>query len=136
MKKNVILLILAAVAALIVAAGALTPARGQQGGPGKDDPRAFIALMDGYLDVAARWVDLAAEADSAGYLAIEGIVEIYESRGARDKAIAHLQRLRDGSGDNQALRNLIGFKIRDLLNETGRSDAALAELDRIVEENR
>lgn len=95
----------------------------------------FLNMMDQYLGLSRQWVDMASDDASAVYLALEGIIEIYEGRGEKAKAIPHLERLLDGV-DDPAKRNLIRFKIRDLYNETGRNEQALGVLDAIVAENR
>lgn len=113
-------------------------ASASSGEPGvvEDETQAFIRLMTGYLGVGDRWVSMASTPESAVYLALEGITEIYEQRGERAKAIEHLNRLLEQSGDNRAVRTIISFKLRDLYNETGRGDQALAVLDQIVADNR
>ncbi|RMH22307.1 MAG: hypothetical protein D6696_03725 [Acidobacteria bacterium] len=125
------------VIALVICLGLLAVAgtsRGQHGMPGEAEMH-FIKLMDQYLNLSDRFVALAGEPVSAAYLAIEGIVEIYENRGEKARAIPHLQRILERQGDDRAIRTLIRFKLRDLYNETGHSDKALEELDRIIEEN-
>ena len=66
----------------------------------------------------------------------EGIVEIHEERGEKAKAIPILKTILDKYPDDQAVRNIIRFKLRDLYRETGQADLALAELDVLIEENR
>lgn len=95
----------------------------------------FLALMQNYLGVSDQWVEMASKRDTAIYLAIEGIVEIYEQRGEKAKAIPHLQKILEKNDDNQTVRNAVRFKLRDLYKETGRTAEALAELDRVIDEN-
>ena len=38
--------------------------------------------------------------------------------------------------ENQTVRNIIRFKLRDVYVETGQADLALAELEAVIEENR
>ena len=78
---------------------------------------------------------MASEPDTAVYLAIEGITEVYENRGEKAKAIPHLLAIVEQSANNRALRNVARFKLRDLYNETGRSDKALEQLELIIQEN-
>lgn len=127
------LLILAAilVGGLFAAAGN-GQAGGQQGSFDPNSPQNFIALMRDYLSVGERWVAMVSENESAAYLAIEGIIEIYERRGAKGEAIGHLRRLLDDRSTSPTVRTLLRFKLRDLYNETGQSDKALAELDRVL----
>ncbi len=97
-------------------------------------PHEFIALMRDYLSVGERWVAMVSENESRAYLAIEGIIEIYEGRGAKADAIGHLRRLLDDRSTSPTVRTLLRFKLRDLYNETGQGDKALAELDRVLAE--
>ena len=133
-KKNTILAG-AVVLAVILGSGLFATASVGQPGGGEDEARHFIDLMDNYLGLSDRWVSMASQPDTAAYLAIEGIVEVYENRGEKARAIPHLQRLVETSSDNRALRNLARFKLRDLYNETGRSDQAIEQLELIVQEN-
>ena len=96
---------------------------------------AFLDVMRGYLDVAGQYTELASRPEASIYFAIEGIVEVYERRGELDKAVEHLEKMLEDHGENQTVRNLLRFKLRDLYNETGRSAQALRELDAIVAEN-
>ncbi len=95
----------------------------------------FLALMQNYLGVSEHWVEMASRESTAIYLAIEGIVEIYEQRGDKAKAIPHLKRVLEKNDDNQTVRNAIRFKLRDLYKETGQMTEALEELDRVIDEN-
>ncbi len=129
------LLTLAFVALIVVTAGWLTPASQGDQTEDPDTTMNFLSMMDRYLELSRRWVDMASRDDSAVYLALEGITEIYDGRGAKDKAIAHLERLLADTQD-PGKRNLIRFKIRDLYNETGRTERSLEVLDAIVMDNR
>lgn len=100
------------------------------------DPQGFINLMHDYLDLGQQWVSMAETPSASAYLAIEGIVEIYEQRGAKPQAIGHLNRLLTGGRTTPVVETLIRFKLRDLYNETRQGDKALAELDRILESTR
>lgn len=135
MTKNRSLALITVVALVALTTVFASASSGQQGAV-EDETQAFIRLMKGYLGVGDQWVSMASTSESAVYLALEGITEIYEQRGERAKAIEHLNRLLDESGDNRAVRTIISFKLRDLYNETGRGDQALAVLDRIVADNR
>ena len=95
----------------------------------------FVALMNSYLDVSNKVVDLAGTPEAAIYMAVEGIVEVYEQRRDGPAAEQHLRRILDEHGSNQTIRNLVRFKLRDIYNETGQTDKALAELDAIIAEN-
>jgi len=95
----------------------------------------FLALMKSYLGVSDQWVEMNSQRETVIFLAIEGIVEIYEQRGERAKAIPHLRKILDKNRDNQTVRNAVHFKLRDLYKETGRTQEALDELDRVVDEN-
>ncbi len=124
-----------AIAIVILGSGLFTTASVGQPGGGEAEARQFIDLMDNYLGLSNRWVSMASQPDTAVYLAIEGITEVYEQRGEKAKAIPHLQTIVDESADNQALRNVARFKLRDLYNETGRSDKAIEQLELIIREN-
>ncbi len=95
----------------------------------------FLALMQSYLGVSDQWVEMTSQRETVIFLAIEGIVEIYEQRGEKAKAIPHLQKILDKNRDNQTVRNAVRFKLRDLYKETGRTQEALDELDRVIDEN-
>jgi len=112
------------------------PGNTQQGAFDPNAPDQFIALMKEYLSMGERWVQMAGKSDSAAYLAIEGIAEIYEQRGAKAQAIPHLRRLLDAEATTATVRTLLRFKLRDLYNETGQSEKALAELDHILAQAR
>lgn len=96
---------------------------------------AFIQLMSEYLDVSRKVVELANSPQGAAYLAVEGIYEIYEQQRDAPSAIAHYQRLLEESRGNQAIRNLIRFKLRDIYRETSQPKKALEQLDLVLAEN-
>ena len=135
MNKNRKLLAAAAILAVILGSGLLATASAGQPGGGEDEARQFIDLMDNYLGLSGRWVSMASQPDTATYLAIEGITEVYEHRGEKAKAIPHLLDIVDRSAGNRSLRNVARFKLRDLYNETGRSDKAIEQLELIIQEN-
>ncbi len=135
MKRNHRILAGAVVVAVILGSSLFTTPSVGQPGRGEEDVRNFIDLMDNYLGLSNRWVATASEPDTAVYLAIEGITEVYENRGEKAKAIPHLLRIVEQSADNRTLRNIARFKLRDLYNETGRSDKALEQLEMIIQEN-
>lgn len=101
-----------------------------------DDHDDFIEELQGYLALSEQFVDLANRSDAAVFFAVEGIVEIHEERGEEAAAIPILREALDKYPENQAVRNLIRFKLRDLYRETGQADLALAELQTLIEENR
>lgn len=98
--------------------------------------QAFISVMDGYLDLSRDVVDIAAKRETTVFLAIEGIVEIYEARNDMDRAIEHLERIMIAYPDNLVIRNLVRFKLKDIYVETGRADKALEVLDALIAENK
>ena len=134
MKKHSKTLTGAVALAVILGTGLFATASGGQPG-GEDEARHFIDLMNNYLGFSDRWVEMVSEPDTAIYLAIEGITEVYEHRGEKAKAIPHLQGIVDKSANNRALRTVARFKLRDLYNETGRSDKALEQLELIIQDN-
>ena len=100
--------ILIALVLSILAVGPAAPASAD------DSQAAFIDVMHGYLGVAEQYTSLAARPEAAVYFAVEGIVEVYERRGELDKAIGDLEQLLEQHGDNQTVRNIVRFKLRDL----------------------
>ncbi len=135
MKNNSKLLAGTVILAVILGASLFPTASVGQPGRGQDEARHFIDLMGNYLGLSDRWVTMAGQPSTAAYLAIEGIIEVYENRGEKAKAIPHLLAIVDRSSGNRALRNVARFKLRDLYNETGRSDEALKQLELIIQEN-
>lgn len=122
--------------ALLLATGLLAAAAGaQEHGPQEAEAQRFIQLMESYLQLSNQMVDSASRNETAIYLAIEGISEIYEQRGEKAKAIPHLLGILEQNPTNRTIRNVARFKLRDLYNETGRSDKALEQLELIIKEN-
>ena len=95
----------------------------------------FIDTLDSYMDVSEKIIDLAGRREAAIFFAIEGIVEIYEQRNELAKAPPHLQKILKKYPDNKTIRNIVRFKLRDVYNDTGRSDLALQELEAVIAEN-
>jgi hypothetical protein len=131
MKKNWIragkgLLASTAISAALLAAPAANAA-GEQG--------AFVQLMSQYLALGNAVVDTAERPEAAIFLAIEGIFEVYEQRRDAPNAVQHFERMLEDYGENQTVRNLIRFKLRDIYKETGQSDKALEQLELIIAEN-
>lgn len=96
----------------------------------------FIEQVQGYLDISEKYLTLANRKDAAVFFAVEGIVEIHEERGEKAKAIPVLEKILEKYPDNQTVRNIIRFKLRDVYRETGKADLALAELAAVINENR
>ena len=110
--------------------------------PGADEvyveEEIFIDAIDtlgGYMDVSERFIRLAGRPEAAIFFAIEGIVEIYEQRNELALAPPHLQKILNKYPDNKTIRNIVRFRLRDVYNDTGRSDLALRELEAIIAEN-
>ena len=101
-----------------------------------DDERDFIETINGYLDISDKYVNLANQKEAAIFFAVEGIVEIHEDRGEQANAVPALRKILDQYPDNQTVRNIVRFKLRDVYREAGNADLALAELDAVIEENR
>ena len=91
--------------------------------------------MEGYLDLSRDVVELASKQETTIFLAIEGIVEIYEGREEMGRAVDHLNKIMQAYPDNRIVRNLVRFKLKDIYVETGQTDKALQVLDAIIEEN-
>lgn len=96
----------------------------------------FIEEYQGYLTIAEQYLDLANRKEAAVFFAIEGIVEIHEARGEQAQAIPLLKAFLDEYPEDQTVRNVIRFKLRDLYRETGQTDLAIAELTTVIAENR
>jgi hypothetical protein len=95
----------------------------------------MIGMMQKYLEVSHRWIDMASRPETAVYLAAEGITEIYEHQGDKSKAIPHLRKVMERHKGNRTVESAIRFKIRDIYKDSGQFEEALAELDAIVEAN-
>ena len=95
----------------------------------------FIDTLGSYMDVSEKIISLAGRREAAIFFAIEGIVEIYEQRNELAKAPPHLQKILKKYPDNKTIRNIVRFKLRDVYNDTGRSDLALQELEAVIAEN-
>lgn len=96
----------------------------------------FLDSVQAYLAVSEKFVDLANRREAAVFFAVEGIAEIHEERGELAKAAPHLIRILEQHPDNQTVRNIVHFKLRDIYRETGRSDLALQQLEAVIRENR
>ena len=129
-RQTRLLSAVAAVFAVLLLAGSV-PVAGDE----EQSSKEFIGVMSGYLQLSDHLVEMAARPETTIYFAIEGIVEIYEAKGERAQAIGHLQRMLEEHGDNQTVRNLIRFKLRDLYNQTGQSAKALEQLEQVMKEN-
>lgn len=101
-----------------------------------DDAEDFIEQVQSYLELSEQFVGMAKEKESAVFFAVEGIVEIHEDRGEQAKAIPALRSVLEQFPENQAVRNVVHLKLRDLLRETGQTDLALAQLETMIAENR
>lgn len=94
-----------------------------------------IELFLGYMEIAEQFLSFANRTDAAVFFAVEGVVEIHEDRGELAAAIPVLQGFLEQYPDNQAVRNVIHFKLRDLYRDTGQAEAALGQLSAVIEEN-
>jgi tetratricopeptide (TPR) repeat protein len=128
-------LVLVTLALLAVLLGPAPSASAHEPPAVNPEVESFLSMMTTYLTLSDRWVGMVSNPDTATYLALEGIVEIYEKRGSKRDAIPHLRRILQAQGNNRAVRNAVRFKIRDIYNDLGEKDKALEELDRIVEDN-
>ncbi len=96
----------------------------------------FLRTIKSYLDISEQFVTLADRKEAALFFAVEGIVEIHEERGEHAKAAPLLEQVLEAYPDNQTVRNIVRFKLRDVYKETGRSDLALKQLQAVIRENR
>lgn len=94
-----------------------------------------LGLMDQYLEVSSRWLQVVSQRESLILLAAEGIIEIYEAQGDKAKAIPHLRRVMEQYRQDPIVRNAIRFKIRDIYKERGMYEEALRELEAVIAEN-
>ncbi|MDJ0628544.1 MAG: hypothetical protein QNJ44_09825 [Rhodobacter sp.] len=94
-----------------------------------------IELFLDYMEIAEQFLSFANRTDAAVFFAVEGVVEIHEERGELAAAIPVLKSFLDQYPDNQAVRNVIHFKLRDLFRDTGQAEQALAQLRTVVDEN-
>ena len=94
----------------------------------------FMDVMSKYLEFSTRYVRIAEYPHAVLHLSVESIVETYEARGEGIKAVEHLRGLLAETQQRTA-RNILRMKIRDLLQQYGRSAQALAELDALFREN-
>ena len=101
----------------------------------EENPERFLGIMNQYLALSGQFVDIADNPANTIHIAIEGIVELYEERGQKAKAADHLEKILEQYSDNQTVRNLIRFKLRDVYKESGRSDLAMKQLELIIKEN-
>ena len=104
--------------------------------PAMADDHDFLEELQDYLDISEKYISLANQKEAAVFFAVEGIVEIHEDRGEQAAAIPALQQVLETYPDDQTVRNIIRFKLRDLYRETGQADMALAELQAVIAENR
>ena len=96
---------------------------------------AEIELFLGYMEIAEQFLSFANRTDAAVFFAVEGVVEIHEDRGELAAAIPVLLGFLDQYPEDQAVRNLIRFKLRDLYRDTGQAEQALEQLRLVIEEN-
>ncbi|MEL6997524.1 MAG: hypothetical protein AAFP68_04615 [Pseudomonadota bacterium] len=101
-----------------------------------EDHDAFLETVDSYLEISEKFIKLADRKEAAVFFAVEGIVEIYDDRGEQANAVPALVKILDQYPDNQTVRNIVRFKLRDVYRETGMADRALAELEAVIAENR
>ncbi len=123
------------VAIAVLLTGLSTAAAGQEDIEQGEEMQ-FISLMDNYLALSQRVAAIASQSDASVFLAIEGIVEIYEARGEMDKAIEHLNRVIKESPNNRSLRTIARFKLREIYGDLDMTSKALSELDRIIADHR
>ncbi len=123
------LLVVVALAVFVMFASA--PASAQES---VREQERFMDVMSKYLEFSTRYVRIAEYPHAVLHLSVESIVETYEARGEGIKAVEHLRGLLAETKQRTA-RNILRMKIRDLLQQYGRSEEALAELDALFREN-
>ena len=97
---------------------------------------AFIELMDNYLTVSDKWVNLVSTKEATVFFVVERIVEIHEEEGDSRKAIPDLRKILTSYQDNSTVRNFVHFKIAEIYKESGQSAKAINELYTLLEMNR
>ncbi len=100
-----------------------------------EDKVVYLEMMNRYLQIADEVVEMASNKEQTTFLAIEGIIEIYQKQGQGEKAIAHLEKMLRTDPESRTVRNLVRLKLRDLYSEAGRQQEALAQLDAIIADN-
>ncbi|MEO0543724.1 MAG: hypothetical protein AAFY99_07890 [Pseudomonadota bacterium] len=95
-----------------------------------------VDQLNDYLALAEQYIDLAKRPEAAVFFAVEGIVEIHEARGEMAKATELLTSMLEKFPEKSAERNIIRFQLRDLHAEMGDANAALAQLQSVIEDNR
>ena len=94
-----------------------------------------IEIYLGYLEIAHQFLSLATQSEAAIFLAIEDIVEIYEERDDFLGAVEELENILMQYPDNQAVRNIVHLKLRDLYRGEEQPDEALRQLRQLIREN-
>ncbi len=128
--------LIAMLVVLMVSVAGLSTGLADQEDVEQGEEMAFINLMDNYLALSQRVAAIASQSDASVFLAIEGIVEIYEARGEMDKAIEHLNRVIKESPNNRSLRTIARFKLREIYGDLDMTSKALSELDQIIADHR
>lgn len=95
----------------------------------------YMEKIQRYLEVTEQIVEITATPDQISYLAIEGIVEVYEQDGDLDQAVEELKQLKTEYADNQTILNMIRLKLRDIYKDSGQKKLALEELRALLREN-
>jgi tetratricopeptide (TPR) repeat protein len=93
----------------------------------------YLALMGNYLNIADKWVSMVKDDDTAVYLAVESLVEIYKEQGDKRKAIPKLRSLLNKYKSRKTVCRAILFKIKDIYKDNKEYDKALKVINEIID---
>lgn len=94
----------------------------------------FMTVLEGYYNIIEATYDIASDPEKAVILQMVKVKEIYEERREVGTAVKILRDVLDNS-ENPTVRRAAVLILSDLLNETGRSDAAVEVLTKGLEES-
>ena len=89
----------------------------------------FIDVMQGYYTIIDRVHEISSDPDKAIIQQLQKIDELYKNRDERATSIRLMQKVYDGT-PSMTVRNAVAIMLADALNETGRTDQAIALLDK------
>lgn len=92
----------------------------------------FISLLQNYLNVADKYTTMLKNQDIAIYMVAESMTELYEKKGDKELAIPKLEKLLEKYKSRPVVRRAILFKIKDIYKDKGKTNEALATLDKII----
>ena len=93
-----------------------------------------LDLMTKFFGIIENMHEVSSDAERAAVFQLFKIEEIYKERGERAQAIRIFEQVLEES-DNLTIRNAAYLMLGDALKETGRTDEAVAALQRGLQEN-